>query len=494
MMPGAGSTIDPVGRRWAAGGTLPCKQMDLLGFQKKFIKEATRPGIDTAALSVPRGNGKSFLAALIAAQALPTLPSGYEIALAAASIEQGRIVFRFIRQMLGERGYRYLDSSTRCSISTASGARLRVVGSNGRTAMGLVNTPLVIADEPGAWEVNGGQLLHDAIQTAQGKPGSPLRVVYIGTLAPSTSGWWHDLIDGGTQGRVYVQVLQGDLEKWDRWSEVSRVNPLWRVDSNFRLKLLEERELARKDTRLKARFLSYRLNLPTQDESEMVLTPDDYRAMIARPVPDRIGSPIVSVDMGGGRAWSAAVAIWQTGRVEALAVAPGIPDLSTQEKRDRVSAGTYRRLVESGQLHVAESLRVQPPARLWQAITSTWGLPVRIICDRFRLGELQDVVEGATTIEPRVSRWSEAGFDIRALRRLAADGPMGISEDSRAVLATSLSVSQVKNDDQGNTRIAKKGSNNTARDDVAAALVLAAGAFMRSQVRAGGLVAVGEPI
>ena len=44
--------------------------------------------------------------------------------------------------------------------------------------MGIVGCPLLVADEPGSWEVNGGQLMADAIQTAQGKPGSPLRVVF----------------------------------------------------------------------------------------------------------------------------------------------------------------------------------------------------------------------------------------------------------------------------------------------------------------------------
>ena len=82
------------------------------------------------------------------------------------------------------------------------------IGSNGRTAMGLVGCPWAICDEPGAWEVNGGQLLHDAIETAKGKPGSPLRAVYIGTLAPATAGWWHDMIQDGTGGSVYVQAFK----------------------------------------------------------------------------------------------------------------------------------------------------------------------------------------------------------------------------------------------------------------------------------------------
>ena len=81
-------------------------------------------------------------------------------------------------------------------------------------------------------------------------------------------------------------------------------------------------------------------------------------------------------------------------------------------------------------------------------------------------------------MEPRVSRWSEAAFDIRSLRKLAMDGPLAVDYDSRLLLATSLSKAMVKNDDQGNTRLVKKGTNNTARDDVAAALVLAAQELM----------------
>ena len=55
-------------------------------------------------------------------------------------------------------------------------------------------------------------------------------------------------------------------------------------------------------------------------------------------------------------------------------------------------------------------------------ILEAWGTPELIVCDRFRLGELRDVV-GNTPVVPRVSRWSEAAFDIRvppqARRRMA---------------------------------------------------------------------------
>ena len=136
--------------------------------------------------------------------------------------------------------------------------------------------------------------------------------------------------------------------------------------------------------------------------------------MTAREVPEREGRPIVGVDLGGGRAWSAAVALYPNGRVEARAVAPGIPDLDEQERRDRVPAGTYAKLFDLGQLEIAEGLYVQPPAALWDMIREAWGKPLMVVLDRFRLAEFEDAVKRGARLEPRVSRWSEASFDIRS--------------------------------------------------------------------------------
>ena len=461
------------------------QQITLRPFQRSFIYQATRPGIDTAALTLPRGNGKSWLAGHLVARIMdPTdrlFRPGTESVLCAASIEQARIVFRFARETLEQtKGYRFQDAANRIGIlHVATNTRLRVIGSNGKTAMGLVNTPWAICDEPGAWEVNGGQLLNDAIETAKGKPGSPLRALYIGTLAPASSGWWHDLVDTGTKASAYVQAIRGDRDRWDRWPEIRRCNPLTAVDPKFRKKLLEERDAARLDSRLKARFLSYRLNIPTADESTVLLTVEDWTRVCGRAVPERESRPIVGIDLGGGRAWSAAVALWPSGRIEALAVAPGIPTLEQQERRDRVPAGAYRRLVDSGTLSVAAGLRVQPPGQLVDRMIKAWGKPRVIVCDRFRLAELEDSIRGVCPVVPRVTRWSEASEDIRALRKMAMDGPLACDPSSRLILTASLGVATVKNDDAGNVRLVKHDVNNCSRDDVAAALTLAAGQHSR---------------
>ena len=409
---------------------------------------------------------------------------GAEYLLCAASIEQARSAYRPIRTALEPTGdYSFLDSQQRLGIThTATNTKLRVMSSNGKTAFGIVGTPLLVADEPGAWEVVGGGLMHDAIQTAQGKPDSSLRVIYIGTLAPlgAPGHWWYEMVDAGTQGSTYVQSLVGDVETWDKWPTISKANPLKAKYAESRAVLLEERDAARRDSRLKARFLSYRLNVPTLDEAQMLLMVDDWKLVTARPEGLPVGRPIVGIDLGGGRAWSAAVAVWESGRIEAIACAPGIPSIEDQEKRDNVPAGVYAKLLRSGALTLAHGLRVQPPSALWEAICDRWGVPVKIVCDRFRLNDLRDTVGNATKVEPRVTQWSSSSEDIRALRKICRDGPLSVDPGSHDLLVVSLSAARVQNDNAGNSRLIKKGHDNKGRDDVAAALLLAAGAFERA--------------
>ena len=459
--------------------------MQLRAFQRRFLKAALAPEITTAALSIPRGNGKSWLAGHVVSRILDPADElfrpGTESVLCASNVEQTRIVFRFAREVLEPCGeYRFLDSVSRIGIThKVTNTRLRVISSSGKSAMGLVGCPWAICDEAGSWEVNGGLLMWDALTTARGKPGSPLKILLIGTLAPALSGWWSDLIEDGTTGSTFVLALRGNREKWDQWAEIRRCNPLVAAFADSRKVLIEERAQARRDSRLKARFLSYRLNIPTADEASMLLSVDDFNTACARDVPLPDGRPIVGIDLGGGRAWSAAVALWSGGRCEALAVAPGLPSIEAQERRDRVSKATYRRLVDAGLLHVAKGLRVPPVTQLLDAVRAAWGPPDHIICDRFRLAELLDHSRGVQVVA-RVTRWSEASEDIRAVRKLFLDGPVVPTVACRPLLIASLSVAAVKNDDAGSMRLVKMdGHNNTARDDVAAALTLAAGSLGR---------------
>ena len=227
---------------------------ELRPFQKTFIKRALSSQVDTAALSLPRGNGKSSLAGHLAARLLTPeddlFRAGTESIAIAATLEQARIVYRVCRDILGDNlDYRLSDSLTRIQIThKPTKTTLQVRSSNAKGALGLLNCPMVIADEPGAWGVHEGEEMYDGIITAQGKPGSPLKAVFIGTIAPAQDGsWWPELIAAGSVGTTYVQVLQGDADTWDRWSTIKRCNPL-STFPELRVKLLEERDAARRDT------------------------------------------------------------------------------------------------------------------------------------------------------------------------------------------------------------------------------------------------------
>ena len=333
--------------------------------------------------------------------------------------------------------------------------------------------------------------MNDALETAMGKPGSPLKVLYVGTQAPANSGWWLDMIARGTTDTTHVWSLVGDRDKWDDWNEIKRCNPTLSRFPDSRRVLKSERAEGRKDTRLQARFLCFRLNLPASDEAEMVLSVEDWERTLGRPLLPKQGRPIVGVDLGAGRSWSAATAVWPNGRVEAFAVTPGIPSLESQEDRDIVPRGTYTRLADAGLLEVADGLRVQPVGDFASMLMARWPDVEAVICDRFRANELKDHLR--CRVLDRVTRWSEAAEDIRALRKWAKNGPLCVDPTSKAALTASLMVALVKNDEQGNVRLVKRGTNNQARDDLVAALLLAVGERERRAGR-GSLAAALEMI
>ena len=191
---------------WHGRGGL-CKKgffsdMELRPFQRRFLARALSDHVDTSVLSLPRGNGKSTLSAYILQRCLTPddqlFEAGAEYLLGAASLEQARNAYRPLRAALEDSGeYRFIDSVTRLGIThVATNTKLRVMSSNAKTAFGIVGTPVCVLDEPGSWETTGGALMFDALVTAQGKPESRLRLLFTGTLAPSSSGWWTDLVDG----------------------------------------------------------------------------------------------------------------------------------------------------------------------------------------------------------------------------------------------------------------------------------------------------------
>ena len=453
--------------------------MRLRTFQKRFLASALAPKCRSAVLSLPRGNGKSTLAAWLASRALTPGDRLYtpatESHIVSGSLSQARrTTFRLLRELFeGNDAYRIAESGQACHIRHKnSNTRISVLAANPKGAQGLVRCPWIFCDDPGAWEVVGGEAMYDALTTGQGKPNSPTRIIFIGTVAPATSGWWPEFCKRESTPELHVTRLQGDLRKWDSLKELRRVNPLLWTFPESRKVVLDELEKARTDSRLRARFLSYRLNLPTPDEARVLLPLADWAEVLRRVVPNRASNgPFVGIDLGGARAWSAATAVWLNGRTESFAMVGGEPSLEKREEQDKVPKGLYRKLARRGSLIVQDGRRTVDIQAFADEISRRWQ-PLIATADSYRFNFLRDAVD--FPIEKSAKPWRAHGEGIAALRASALDGTFAVAPDSQDLLEMSIGVSTVEPAEYGGERLVKS-AEVRQRDDAATALVLAMG-------------------
>ena len=458
----------------AEGGLLP--------FQRQFVAAVCRKDNppEIAAASWPRGNGKSWLCGGLVARSLtpgdPLFEPGVENILVSSSSNQARIVLEFAHAALGESdAYRWkADGATHL----ASRARVRIVSSDARRALGLgANVRLIVADEPGAWSPVQGRRLWDAMQTSLGKRRT--QIIVVGTLAPAPltgiASWWPAMIAEGSgiqEGR-HVALLQADAAKWKDFEEVLRVNPVAAINPHLRRVLEREHKAALASERAARTFRQFRLNIPGEaTESQPLITAAEWERVCARPVPACEGKPIIGVDLGGNRSWSAAAAIWPSGRIEAWAVAPGLPSLADQEREDQVSPDTYGELIRSGGLSV-DAGRAVPDVGLLLSRIWAWE-PLALVSDPYRAAELHQVVGGRARVIERARGGGESTSNVQALRSLLLDTKAGATEASRDLLAAAWAQTALVISPDGLTKVVKL-DQRRSRDDAAAALLLAAG-------------------
>ena len=187
----------------------------------------------------------------------------------------------------------------------------------------------------------------------------------------------------------------------------------------------------------------------------------------------------MGIDTGSSRAWSTAAILWPSGRLDAICIAPGLPDLAEQERRDGKRRGMYQGLADAGLLTVDKGRRMVRVETLIDRVLAF--RPRVLVADRFRDKSVLDAVKGRCPIVFRSMRqtWSEPTEQITATRRLALDGALSVVPAARPLYRLALAETTVEHDDSGNVRLVKADTNNTHRDDLCAALVLACGQMAR---------------
>ena len=456
----------------------------LLPYQKQFLtavcRQDNRPEI--AGCSVGRGNGKTFLAGALLAKALkPSDDQLYveaaESVLVSASRPMAALTLEAARKVLGDDpefrwrrdGVEHLKTRTRC----------RVLSSDSRRSYGLgADLNLAVLDEPGSFQPTGGERLFSALLGSLGK-NSTARILACGTLAPGpVGGWWERFIEGGSGPGKHIQLIQGNETTWRSWEAVLAANPVCAISKTMVRTLKREHDEALQSDRAASNFLRFRMNInaPEVTHAQPLVTESEWERVCARPVPEREGRPVVGIDLGGSRSWSAAAAVWPSGRIESWAIAPGVPTLAEQEREDQIAEGGYSDLARSGGLSVDEGRAVPGVETLLSRVWS-WS-PSAIVSDPYRASELNQVVAGRARVVERARGGGEATSNIMALRTRLLDSNAGVTSTSRDLLHAAFEQTNMVIDNAGGTKVVKTRARRS-RDDAAQALLLACGEMAR---------------
>ena len=474
-------------------GDLRGEPFRVLGFQRRFLRGAFRPGVIRAGLSTGRGSGKTGLASALALDAIRPAgvlhAPGFETILIAASFQGARLAFEAVLvslDLLGEtEDYRIRDQQNLADIQhRRTGARLRVLGSDNKKSHGL-RPNLVLADEPSMWGPSG-ELLASALRTALGKRRGA-KAVFFGTRPNDSEHFFARLLtesDPSVFAQTHTAAPNDPPFQKRTWL---KANPgldfgLPNVDV-----LRAEARLAKRDPAELATFRALRLNMGTSEvETAHLISAEAWAEVETAHLPPPSGPMALGIDLGGTAAFSAAVAFWPvTGRLEGFVACGHDPPLAERERSDSVM-GRYTAMLRAGEL-VQIGHRVVPVGPFLQEAVRRFGRPDAVSADRWRRGELLDGGAGLNLPAPvfRGMGWRDGAEDVRAFRSAVLEGR--IAAPVSLALRSALSEARTISDVAANEKLAKLGEGgrrSRGRDDLAAAAILAVAEGTRRQAAA----------
>ena len=479
---------DGTARRAGHGGTevgVKRAQKKNLPWQWRFVRSIGRKDVTTAALSVARSNGKSYLAGRLARDYLLSDRRDTECVIVAASREQADVIYRYAVRMVRDAGHNPTDRrrwqfrddpNVSMLRSKETGQAIRALSCDPRRAHGRV-FGLALLDEPAQWPPGTRDKMLAAIDTGAGKVAGS-KIVALGTRPAGGGHWFQRWLDGGADYAQCHAARRDDPPFWLK--TIRKANPSFDHLPALRADVLRQRDRARVDDEARARWDALVLNLGVSDTSEAVLIdPEAWSRCEADTLPERAGPYVLGLDIGSGGAMTAGAAYWPaSGRLEALAVVGGIPDLRERGKRDNVG-GLYETMARRGELLVHAGLRVPDYGQFIGELLARWGVPSVIVSDRYKEAELRDALDAGRMRRglPLVIRgmgWKDGAEDVRRFRRAVA--LERIAAPRSLLIRSALSEARTVTDVAGNAKLAKVtqgGRRALARDDVAAAAILA---------------------
>ena len=462
------------------------QKLDVLPWQRKMVRGFVNNRMNCVTIS--RGAGKSTIAAAIACAGLigPLARRRADVVLVAASFQQARILFEHARSFLEPltvqypKRFRISDSANAASITDRkTGARIRCLASDPKRLHGLAPS-LIIADEGAQWPPHVSDRMRSALVTSMGKVENS-RFLAIGTRPSDPGHWLATMIQGGCDFSLCYAARPDDppfrLATW------RRANPSLAHMPALEVATRAEALLAKRDPALLASFKALRLNMGVSDiEMQVLLDAGTWERIEA--VADRSGPLILGIDLGTNAAQSAVAAYWpQTGALAAIAAFPCEPSLAERGLRDGCGR-LYAECARRGELFQLGQRASDIPALL-RAAMERFSKPDLVVADRWREAELRDALEASgvppAAFEARGMGFKDGAEDVRAFRRSCAEGK--VAPAPSLLLRSAMAEARTVSDPAGNAKLCKGsegGRRMRAKDDAAAAAILAVSAGVRS--------------
>ena len=171
-------------------------------------------------------------------------------------------------------------------------------------------------------------------------------------------------------------------------------------------------------------FRAYELNQRRAPSGDLLATVDAWRRCEVERLPERGGRCVVGLDLGGSSSMTAAVALWESNRVETWAGFPDVPSLLDRSQTD--GAGTvYAVAHDAGELELWPG-RIVPAAEFVRRIVRDLAgeRVIALGADGYRRAEVLQALSDGGCSWPFIGRGRSAGgmssdhaHDVRAAER-----------------------------------------------------------------------------
>ena len=455
----------------------------LADWQVSFLKDAFKPGVKEAALSIARRNGKSFLIAVVLLAHLcgPMRRPNWRAAVVSLTGKLATELREAVRQIAEASGLadqiEVRTSPVPGYILGQEGTRVDILAAD-KSSGHAIGIDLGVCDETGLLE--NGQLYNSLLSAT-----------------------------GGRDGRVFSISIRGDSEIFERirerkdspavhWAEycgeadvdlqddaaleaaIEAANPgiADGIKSLVHVRTLAERAKVHPTSQDAMDFRAQELNAPGASVRETLVSLAEWEAVLVDELPERTGLCYLGIDLGGSVSMGAVVAYWpECGRLECWCAFPALPSLQARGRADGVGK-RYEAMHRRGELKTFGRTTLSVPSFL-EFVDGELGDSAirRAGADRYRSAELQEAMHKAR-LSWRMDwrgtgahKFAHGSHDVRAAQRAIMD--KRIRTNDLLTLRSAIRESEIRRDGAGNPALEK--SRQRGRIDALQAMVIACG-------------------